>query len=228
MTSEIIPQRQCIVANCPQPFNRVRVNPQYCLNHFRHWKRYGDPLQFYNSIGDTPAERFWSQVDVTADPERCWLWLGKTMGKGYPRRKYEGAMRIGSHIAWHLTYGRFPQGDVLRHICDTPQCVNPRHLIEGTVMDNIRDRQERQRQARGEKAATSRLRAIDIPVIRKALANQEEAKSIGLRFGVGLSTIVAIKTGKTWGHIPDSDNYRSQYIFRSHAFQPAKKSRSEL
>lgn len=39
-------------------------------------------------------------------------------------------------------------GVVVRHACDNPRCINPEHLIPGTLADNNRDRAERGRSAK--------------------------------------------------------------------------------
>lgn len=39
-------------------------------------------------------------------------------------------------------------GVVVRHTCDNPRCINPKHLIGGTLADNNRDRAERGRSAK--------------------------------------------------------------------------------
>ena len=38
-------------------------------------------------------------------------------------------------------------GQVVRHTCDNPRCINPRHLLVGSRTDNNRDRAERKRSA---------------------------------------------------------------------------------
>ena len=40
------------------------------------------------------------------------------------------------------------KGVVVRHTCDNPRCINPEHLIGGTLADNNRDRAERGRSAK--------------------------------------------------------------------------------
>lgn len=87
----------------------------------------------------TLEQRFWSKVNRQGDNE-CWEWVGagaKTK-HGYGRINVDGRMRQVTHIAWELTHGNPPPAElVMRHICDNPLCVNPRHLLLGTRSDSI-------------------------------------------------------------------------------------------
>lgn len=67
------------------------------------------------------------------------------MWNGSPKSKY-GAINIGmgkrmsAHRFSHKLYrGEIPKGVNVCHKCDTPKCVNPKHLFLGTAKDNIRD-----------------------------------------------------------------------------------------
>ena len=91
-----------------------------------------------------------------------------------------------------------PIGSVVRHKCDTTFCVNPDHLEIGTQLDNIRDRQSRNRQARGEELWGAKLTAKDVATIRtRAMSQQQYA----VMFGVSSSHVCRIQTGKKWAHI---------------------------
>jgi hypothetical protein len=50
-------------------------------------------------------------------------------------------------LAWVDHHGRLPNPETpwILHHCDNPPCINVEHLYEGTMLDNIRDRQERGR-----------------------------------------------------------------------------------
>jgi len=98
----------------------------------------------------TPAEniapeqwvRFWVRVS-TKGPGECWLWQGSTLPKGYgimtcrPRgcgvRRWEYAHRL---MFLHV-HGHFPLG-VAGHTCHNPGCVHPRHVVDITQSENIR------------------------------------------------------------------------------------------
>ena len=81
--------------------------------------------------------RFWSKVRKT---NSCWLWTAATDDGGYGRFLFEGKNRHAHIVAWILTYGSVPEGNVVMHTCDVPYCVNPEHLQLGTQLDNIQDR----------------------------------------------------------------------------------------
>ena len=79
----------------------------------------------------------------------CWLWTGaKVMGSGYGKTNVSKENKDGpctyltvlAHRAsYELYVGDVPEDKFVLHKCDTPSCVNPRHLFLGTQQDNIRD-----------------------------------------------------------------------------------------
>lgn len=77
---------------------------------------------------------FWKQVDVR-EMRECWLWQG-ALANGYGFFRNETAHRF----AWSFIYGEVPRGLFILHSCDTPQCVNPRHLRAGTHEENTLDK----------------------------------------------------------------------------------------
>lgn len=98
-------------------------------------------------ITEEDAARFWALVDKSRGKNGCWLWQGVRDGrKGYGRFTIPGHGQVSAYrLAYELTIGPVPDGQLLRHQCDVPQCVNPAHLLPGTQRDNVRDMWERGR-----------------------------------------------------------------------------------
>ena len=90
------------------------------------------------SLGRSVEERFWEKVDKSGGPYACWLWTASKNRKGYGQfnagAKFGGS--IGAHrMAYILETGEIPEGLVIDHICQRPDCVNPAHL--NPVTDSI-------------------------------------------------------------------------------------------
>ena len=132
----------------------------------------------------------------------CWLWTATGDEKGYGHFRYKGRPQKAHRASWMLHRGEIPDGMLVCHHCDTPACVNPDHLFLGTNDDNMRDRQEKGRQARGERAPTAVLTEREVSAIRLLSDKHDIPKAdIAEAFGVGGSTIGAIVRRKTWTHL---------------------------
>ncbi len=81
---------------------------------------------------------------VNEEKNGCWIWKGR-IAKEY------GIFWAGKFIKAHrfsfLCFkGQINNKSLICHTCDTPSCVNPEHLYQGTHKDNARDRDSRNRQ----------------------------------------------------------------------------------
>ena len=99
----------------------------------------------------TPEEKFWSRVDCSGEASECWLWTGVKID-GYGQLRAPHGKRLLAHrYSAMLHLGMFDQRLQVLHHCDTPACVRPDHLYFGTPADNMRDRDERGRNANAAK-----------------------------------------------------------------------------
>lgn len=99
---------------------------------------------------------------------------------------------LAHRVAYELYVGTIPADAQVLHICDTPACVNPSHLLLGTNADNATDKAVKGR-------AAKKLTPADIRDIR---ASPESDRATGLRYGVDGALINRIRNRKLWKHIP--------------------------
>lgn len=112
----------------------------------------------HKEIKLAPADetRFWAKVDKKG-PDECWLWKSGVTKQGYGRFKVNKRMVTSHRTMFTIFNGPIPHdgshhGICVCHKCDVPGCCNPAHLFLGTAADNINDRQNKGRTARGEKS----------------------------------------------------------------------------
>jgi hypothetical protein len=97
--------------------------------------------------------RFYSKVDVGPHPKGCHLWVGRLHpGFGYGQfnwskdgTRYNRGVMGAHRVAWILWYGDLKDGEWVLHRCDTPACVNPKHLFLGDAKANAQDRAKKDR-----------------------------------------------------------------------------------
>lgn len=73
--------------------------------------------------------RFWSQVAITADSNRCWEWQGYVNPSGYGRTCWLGKRLYAHHLSWEIHYSKAPEGYLLNN-CGNKKCVNTAHYRE--------------------------------------------------------------------------------------------------
>ncbi len=107
----------------------------------------------------------------------CWLWTGGLR-----------AQRYGSFKTWYahrFSFEAFSRplraGEVVRHTCDTPLCVNPDHLRAGSQRDNMQDALVRGRLWLGSSNPAARHSADTVAYIKSSpKPNVELANELGL------------------------------------------------
>lgn len=109
----------------------------------------------------------------------CMEWKGCFNTDGYARMGYKGSSNIKVHrFVKELHYGKDITGLVVRHTCDNIKCINPEHLLTGTPVDNIRDRDERGRQYR--LMTEDKVKRVKQLLSTKLLSQKEVAIIVGI------------------------------------------------
>lgn len=125
----------------------------------------------------------------------------------YAHVVHEGTMIYRHRLAYCLANAVSLEaiaGLVVRHTCDNPRCINPEHLLLGTQLDNVQDRQVRGRTARGAKVLQAKLTEADVLFIRDNYVRySKEYSTVGLarKFSVNKATISRILNRELWAHV---------------------------
>lgn len=88
-------------------------------------------------------ERFKSKIRLSSS-NSCWIWTGTQYPARYgsPYGQFWTGKKLASahRYSLELHLGRsIKNGFNVLHTCDTPLCVNPEHLYEGTQKENNKD-----------------------------------------------------------------------------------------
>ena len=109
------------------------------------------------------------------------------VGRGKANPKFDLAHRVA--LAKELGRALLP-GEVARHTCDNPRCVNPKHLVVGSQADNIRD-------TAGKPKSTVRTRVLtDVEVVElRALKGTATQSELAKQFGISRMAVQQILAG---------------------------------
>jgi hypothetical protein len=169
---------------------------------------HGGPLSFMTTA---QADRFWSKVDKSGE---CWLWTAAIDGNGYGKFQITTGWHLKSgrptqvhvrapRLSLALATGQWPTLFVL-HACDTPLCVNPAHLREGTQKENIADVSARGRMGRrgknpnpvrGERHWKAKLTSAQVAEMRSRRGRGETLQKIAAAFGISESHVSRVCLG---------------------------------
>lgn len=128
----------------------------------------------------------------------CWIYTGAVGGDGY------GVIGIGRgtsnrahRVMYEVFVGPIPKGMLVCHRCDTPLCINPRHLFLGTPKDNTQDMisKGRGRAMSGETHPSAKLSDADVTAIKRLRKSGRTLSYIADRFGVSFQHISALTNG---------------------------------
>jgi len=162
----------CSIDGCDKPrYGRYRL----CSMHRSRLDRTGSTGPV-GPLVPPLSERFWPRVDTTGE---CWLWSGPVSQHGYGILGVDGERTDAHRVAYALSKGPITAGQVIRHSCDTPRCVRPAHLLEGSQRDNIIDMGTRDRHP------NYHPRAVREEIIRRQLAGErvcDIARDLGVKY----------------------------------------------
>ena len=187
MANQRIPRtcEQCSAEFIPHPRSKGRFCTHRCYGQSR--------------VTDK-AVHFWMRVEKS---DSCWLWTGTVDSHGYGDYRALKPFKYKAHrFSYLLAYGSIPDGAVIRHVCDTPLCVRPDHLIAGTQLENMQDCVDKKRHAFGERQGSAKLTN---EIVRQARTLRVQSgltyKVLGHMFGVDRQVISKAIRGLTWSHV---------------------------
>ena len=117
--------------------------------------------------------------------EPCWEWPGPFHTKlwRYGILNGPGGRRVATRAVLEAHTGKAVEGFAL-HCRDNPPCVRPDHLRDGTPMDNVRDRDVRQRFVPlfGLSNGRGRFSAADVEELARRVSSGETKAAVGRAF----------------------------------------------
>ncbi len=156
-------------------------------------------------LSDRVIEKFLNHCLINGD--NCWLWTG-------PMHSHSGygvfevydieykAHRVSFFYFNHRT--KESEFDIL-HTCDNRGCVNPKHLYEGTNLENNQDRACRNPESfirLGSTNSASKLTETDVPEIFRLRHKMGWTQQrIANQYGVAFSTIGKVLRREKWAHV---------------------------
>jgi hypothetical protein len=143
-------------------------------------------------------QRLLNKTNKTAT---CWLWTGYTRKDGYGSITINYIPTFVHRVAFELWKQLIPDGFVVRHTCDIRNCINPNHLEIGTQQDNINDKVERNRQAKGITHGSVKLTEDEVREIKVLLGFGITRRKLASEYNVSKGCIDFISSGKNWKHI---------------------------
>ena len=147
-------------------------------------------------------KRFWKRVSKSGDDE-CWEWLGWKDKDGYGGFYWKDITTRAHRASWIIAHGKIPKGMCVCHHCDNPSCVRPGHLFLGTMTENIKDRDIKNRNKgnfeSGERHRMSKLTRKEIIRIRSFCGDFSD-KEIAKIFGISRRYVNSIRNYRVWNH----------------------------
>lgn len=146
---------------------------------------------------------FMRQVAIGSEKGSCWDWQGKSGDGRYGHFCHDGGTTRAHRWIYEKVCGPIAEGDVIRHRCDNPKCVNPQHLVVGSLSQNTQDAIERGRWSdrSGELHPMAALKDADVTRIRQLAALGYTQHWIAEQYGISRQHVGKIVRRESWRHI---------------------------
>lgn len=150
--------------------------------------------------------RFWSKICKEDKPNGCWLWNGSMYKNGYGlfqvQRNDVRLNFLAHRLCYSLSGFELPAKPlILRHQCNVRRCVNPKHLLPGTIKDNARDRESFGVSLKGEGNGQAKLNDEAVREMRKLYQSGLTHDAIAARFGVARTVATRVINRTSWKHV---------------------------
>lgn len=150
----------------------------------------------------------------------CWEWQHAKAWNGYGLFTLPKHVSVRAHrFSYVIHKGPLPHGKawggskqdlVIRHKCHNPCCVNPDHLIPGTVQQNTQDMIDAGRfYGAGEANRQAKLTNEQVRAIR---LDTRHPLDIAAAYGISRPTVQGILSGRRWRSVKSSSITRPKYL----------------
>lgn len=146
-------------------------------------------------------DEYWALVQ-RGTGDQCWIWQGPRDKDGYGILVRGGRQYRAHRVALSMAGRPIERGMNACHTCDRRTCVNPDHLYAGTHQENVADRVERDRTARGTSNGRAKLDEAAVVAIRRRHARGDAKRRLAKEYGVSPRTIDFIVRRLRWQHVP--------------------------
>ena len=150
-------------------------------------------------------QRFWSKVKILGLDD-CWEWQAATDKDGYGKFSIKEndrhIMKLAHRVSYILTHGQITSDQCVCHTCDNPPCVNPSHQFIGSKLENNKDRDVKNRLAKGIQNGKAVLTEADVVLLRTLYrAGSHTYLQLADMYGMTKSGVYEAITYKTWKHV---------------------------
>ncbi|AFM11224.1 HNH endonuclease signature motif containing protein [Turneriella parva] len=162
--------------------NALCIDPEHCARASER-KTMREKLGNYRIIAETG----------------CHVLKGRNNLAGYCQILHETRYLLAHREAYRLFKSEIETGKEVHHTCNTPACINPEHLVLVTPAENKlmaqRDGLLNGPRIRGEGHGNTRLKVIEIALIREMAANGISTKEIQKKYKLSRAQVRHIVRG---------------------------------